>query len=164
MAHTRKWIAAAALAAAGVPGCVEQTMTIQSDPPNALIYLNDQELGRTPVTRDFKWYGDYDVQLRLEGYQSVKTHQSLVAPAWNWVPFDLLANLVPFTLKDHKSLVYTLKPLDPAREEPIALLDRAETLKSQVESSVYTRVPTPRTTRPSATTRPTTRPTTTTAP
>ncbi|MGZ3388170.1 MAG: PEGA domain-containing protein, partial [Isosphaeraceae bacterium] len=48
-----------------VPGCVEQTMTIQSDPPGALVYMNDQELGRTPLTKDFTWYGDYDVQVRL---------------------------------------------------------------------------------------------------
>jgi hypothetical protein len=163
MAHTRKWLVAAVLATACVPGCVEQSMTIQSDPPNALVYLNDQELGRTPVTRDFKWYGDYDVQLRLDGYQTIKTHQSLVAPAWNWVPFDLISNLIPFTLRDHKSLAYTLKPVDPAKDEPIALLERAEALKGQVESSTYTRVPTPRTTRPSATTRPTTK-TATTAP
>src|SRR3954452_23834175 len=96
MTHTRKWIAAVA-AGGWLPGWVEQTMTIQSDPPGALVYLNDQELGRAPVTRDFKWYGDYDVQLRLEGYQTIKTHQPLVAPVWNWVPLDLISNLLPFT-------------------------------------------------------------------
>ena len=28
-------------------------MTIHSNPEGALVYLNDQELGRTPLTRDF---------------------------------------------------------------------------------------------------------------
>src|SRR5258705_14001278 len=85
-------------------GCVEQTMDIQSDPPGALVYLNNQELGRTPLTRDFKWYGDYDVQVRLEGYETLKTHEKVIAPAWNWVPFDLFAQLIPANFKDHRSL------------------------------------------------------------
>jgi hypothetical protein len=120
-------------------GCVEQTMTIQSNPPGALVYLNDQEVGRTPVTRDFTWYGDYDVQLRLEGYETLKTHQPVTAPAWNWVPFDLVAALLPFTFKDHRAFAYTLKPLDPALAEPVGLLDRAEGLRGELRGSAFTR-------------------------
>jgi hypothetical protein len=151
---------AGALACLVMAGCVEQTMTIESTPPGALVYMNDQELGRTPVTKDFTWYGDYDVQIRLEGYQTLKTHEPVMAPAWNWAPFDLLASLAPMTFKDHRSLNYTLKPLDPALNQPDEVLTRAEYLKARIEGSPYTRVPTPRTTRPS-TTKPTTRPATT---
>jgi hypothetical protein len=135
-------------------GCVEQTMTVESNPPGALLYLNDQEIGRTPVTKDFKWYGDYDIQLRLEGYQTLKTHQMLAAPAWNWVPFDLFASVVPLTLKDHKALNFTLAPLDPALDQPQGLVGRAEELKANLEESPFTRVPTPRATTTRATTRP----------
>jgi hypothetical protein len=155
-----------------IGGCVEQTLSIDSNPPGALVYLNDQEVGRTPLTRDFKWYGDYDIQLRQEGYQTLSTHQMLAAPAWNWVPLDLLAYLIPVTFKDHKSLSYSLKPVDPSKDQPTGLVERAESLRGQLESSVFTRVPTPRaatrttggaraTTKPtSATTGPTTLPTT----
>jgi hypothetical protein len=143
-----------------LPGCVEQTLSIDSNPPGALVYLNDQEVGRTPLVRDFKWYGDYDIQIRQEGYQTLQTHQMLAAPVWNWVPFDLVASLLPFNLKDHKTLSYTLKPVDPSKDQPGPLVDRAESMRGQLESSPFTRVPTPR-----ATTKPTTRPaTTTTAP
>jgi hypothetical protein len=146
------------------PGCVEQTLSIDSNPPGALVYLNDQEVGRTPLVRDFKWYGDYDIQIRQEGYQTLQTHQMLAAPAWNWVPFDLVASLLPFNFKDHKTLSYTLKPVDPGKDQPGPLVDRAEALRGQLESSPFTRVPTPRaTTKPAS--KPTTRPaTTTTAP
>ena len=142
-----------------LPGCVEQTLSIDSNPPGALVFLNDQEVGRTPLERDFKWYGDYDIQIRQEGYQTLQTHQMLAAPAWNWVPFDLLASLLPFNLKDHKSLSFTLQPVDPSKDQPVPLVDRAESLRGQLESSPFTRVPTPRATQPA--TRPTT---TTTAP
>src|SRR5258706_9997592 len=65
-----RWIALLP-ALALVAGCVERTMTIKSDPPGALVYLNDREIGRTPVTRDFTWYGDYQVEIRKDGYESV---------------------------------------------------------------------------------------------
>jgi hypothetical protein len=151
-----------------IGGCVEQTLSIDSNPPGALVYLNDQEVGRTPLTRDFKWYGDYDIQVRQEGYQTLSTHQMLAAPAWNWVPLDLFAYILPLKFKDHKSLSYSLKPMDPSKDQPAELLQRADSLKGQLESSVFTRVPTPRaatrttggaTTAP-ATTKPTTLPTT----
>jgi hypothetical protein len=140
------------------PGCVEPTLSIDSNPPGALVYLNDQEVGRTPLERDFNWYGDYDIQIRQDGYQTLQTHQMLAAPAWNWVPFDLIAYLMPFTLKDHKTLHYTLQPVDPSKDQPAPLVARAESLKGQLESSPFTRVPTPRATQP--TTKATTKPTT----
>lgn len=145
-----------------IAGCVEQSMTIQSNPPGALVYMNNQELGRTPLTRDFTWYGDYDVQLRLEGYETLKTHQKVIAPAWNWVPFDLLSSLVPVTIKDHRVFDYDLKPLNPALNNPKDLLTRADYLKGKLESSPFTRVPTPRAATRS-TTRPATQPATTPA-
>ncbi len=83
----------------------------------------------------------------------------MAAPAWNWVPLDLFAYILPLKFKDHKSLSYTLKPMDLSKDESAPLVDRAESMKGQIESSVFTRVPTPRTTRPTG---PTTRPTTAT--
>ena len=150
---------AAAVLAVGVGGCVEQTMKVDSDPPGALVYLNQQEIGRTPLTRDFKWYGDYDVILRLEGYETLKTHEKVIAPAWNWVPLDMLAELWPFPIRDQRSFSYKLSPLDPAKDESAGLLNRAAYLKGKLESSEFTRQPTTRT----ATTRSTTGPTTKTA-
>jgi hypothetical protein len=123
-------------------------MTVDSDPPGALVYLNDQEVGRTPLKTDFTWYGDYDVQLRLEGYETLKTHKRVIAPAWNWVPFDLLANILPIAFRDHQEMTFTLKPLDPAKDQPAALLSRAGEMRDQLESSQYTRKPA---TRPSTT-------------
>jgi hypothetical protein len=138
-------------------GCVEQTMSIDSNPPGALVYLNDQEVGRTPMTRDFKWYGDYDVQVRMEGYETLQTHQKVTAPLWNWVPFDLFAALLPFTFKDNREYSYALTPLNEARNEPGGLVNRAETMRGQLEGSVFTREAT---TRPAPATKPTTRPAT----
>ena len=54
-------------AGALAPGCVEREWTLETDPPGAIVYVSDVEVGRTPVTLDFTWYGDYEVVFRLDG-------------------------------------------------------------------------------------------------
>ncbi len=128
-------------------------MSINSDPPGALVFMNDQEIGRTPVTRDFIWYGWYDLQLRKEGYKTLKTRAEVIAPAWQWPPFDLAAEFSPARLKDRHQLLFKLEPegLAPTNDE---MLGRAEELRLQLESSEFTRNPA---------TRPVTQPSTTQA-
>lgn len=123
---------AAMLFAAG--GCVERTLSVQSNPPGALVYLNNQELGRTPVEHDFLWYGDYDVVLRKDGYQTVKTSKAVIAPIYEWVPFDLIAELLPIHFKDRHTVAYTLQP-QPQQVDEQALLARAQELRSQLQST-----------------------------
>ena len=53
------------LAAGGLGGCVERKLVIGSSPEGALLQVNDVEIGRTPVTVPFKWYGDYDLRFHL---------------------------------------------------------------------------------------------------
>ena len=152
MARSLAVLAAMAL----VGGCVEQTMTIKSDPPGALVYLNDQEVGRTPLKRDFIWYGNYQVEVRKEGYETLKMHKWITAPIYGWVPLDLFAQLQPFTLTDNHNLYFKLTPESPTAAEAEPLLSRAEELKGQLQSSRLTRKPA---SRPS--TGPATRPATT---
>ncbi len=122
-------------------GCVEQTMTIKTDPPGALVYLNDLEVGRTPLTRDFMWYGNYEVEVRKDGYQTLKTHQWVVAPKYLWVPFDLVMELQPTTVTDHHDLFFKLEPETAAALDPGPVISRAEELKGDLESSQFTRKP-----------------------
>jgi len=114
-------------------GCVERTLTITSNPSGALVYLNDQEIGRTPIKRDFLWYGNYDVALRKEGYETIKSQQNVRAPIYQIVPLDLFAELSPFQFKDDQAFDYTLTPTRPA--DPQALLQRAAEMKGELESS-----------------------------
>ena len=98
-----------ALLGASCGGCgVERTITITSNPPGAMVTLNDQEIGRTPVTHDFFWYGTYDVELRDDGYKTLKTTGKVWAPWWQVPPIDLVAELAPVRSYDHHFLHYTL--------------------------------------------------------
>ncbi|MGD0465022.1 MAG: PEGA domain-containing protein [Tepidisphaeraceae bacterium] len=122
---------------AGTGGCVERILTVQSNPPGALVYLNGQEMGRTPVQRDFTWYGTYDVTVRCEGYQTIKKPEPVIAPFYEWVPIDLVAELLPIPLKDHHTLTYNLQPMPAATEASPGLMTRAEQLKGELESSHF---------------------------
>jgi hypothetical protein len=63
-------------------GCVERKLTINTEPQGALVILNDEEIGTSPVTVSFEWYGDYWVRISKEGYESLNTHRPLKGP---WV-------------------------------------------------------------------------------
>src|SRR5687768_697914 len=91
---TKSWITLVALTMI-VAGCKqpERTLVIESEPAGALVYLNGEEVGRTPVKYDFIWYGDYDVTLRKEGYETLKTHRKLKEPLFFLIPFDLMTEM-----------------------------------------------------------------------
>jgi hypothetical protein len=119
-----------------VGGCVEQTLTVDSNPPGAVVYLNDQEVGRTPMTVDFKWHGWYDLVIRKEGYQTLKAQAPVIAPIWNWMPLDLFAELLPVRLKDAQHLHYTLQPLSGQVINPHQLVGRGEEMRTELETGV----------------------------
>jgi hypothetical protein len=139
-------------------GCVRRTLTVTTDPPGALVYLNGVEAGRSPLQRDFIYYGTYDVALRKEGYETLKTRGEVIAPWWQWVPIDFFAEFLP--LHDRRTLTYTLHPSSAAAIDPQKLLARAEVMGTKLESSAHTRAapPPPNWTTAPATRRSTTRP------
>ena len=114
-------------------GCVERTIDVRSNPPNALVFMNDQEAGRTPFSHRFIWYGTYEVQVRKDGYQTLKTASPVIAPWWQWVPFDFVAEVLPFHFQDNHTLRYTLKPVQEKQENPDVLIGRAQQLREQLE-------------------------------
>jgi hypothetical protein len=123
-------------------GCVERTLSISSTPPGALVTLNDMEVGRTPLSKRFTWYGTFDVQVRKEGYQTLNTTTPVIAPWWQWIGFDLIAELLPIRLQDEHEVSYTLKPQSLEQVDPDAIVQRGQKLREQLEGS---RLPNPAT-------------------
>ncbi len=112
-------------------GCVERQLTIKTEPQGALVTLNDEEIGTSPVTVSFNWYGDYNVRISKEGYETLKTHRKLKGPWYDKFPFDLFAQLIiPKRIVDSYEWTFTLAPKQyPTREE---LIQDAEELKKQL--------------------------------
>jgi hypothetical protein len=111
-------------------GCVERRLTINTQPQGALVVLNDEEIGVSPVTVPFNWYGDYNVRISKEGFQTLKTHRPLKGPWYDKFPFDFFALLNPKRTVDSYEWTFDLAPLQqPTREE---LIKNAEKLKGQL--------------------------------
>lgn len=117
------------LALAALAGCVERELTITSEPPGALVFVSDQEVGRTPLKMPFTWYGDYEIIVRMEGYDTLKTHARLDAPIYEIVPFDLFSELAPWTYRDYRYLHYKLKPF--VKPSDSDLIDRATRMEKK---------------------------------
>ncbi len=123
------FVALLLLSAAG-GGCVRRTLTVSTSPSGALVYLNDEEVGRSPVTVPFTWYGDYDIIVRKTDYQALRTHARLHPPWYQVPPLDLVSEaLIPVTLRDKHELSFTLQQ----RQYPTTqqLLERAASLRQR---------------------------------
>lgn len=112
-------------------GCVERRLTINTQPQGAIVFLNDEEIGVSPVTVSFEWYGDYNVRINKEGYETLKTHRKLKAPWYDGFPFDFFAMLSPKRTVDTYEWTFELAPQkQPTRDE---LIQKAEELEKQLK-------------------------------
>jgi len=112
-------------------GCVERKLTINTEPQGALVVLNDEEIGQSPVTVSFEWYGDYCVRISKDGYETLNTHRQLKGPLHDAFPFDFFAQIVyPDRIVDSYEWMFELSPKRQiSREE---LIKNAEELKKQL--------------------------------
>jgi len=86
---------ALAAAAAALPGCADRRLTITTEPPGAIVWVNDVELGRSPVSAGFVYYGVYDVRVRHEGYEPWWSGMRARAPWYDWPPIDFFSQMLP---------------------------------------------------------------------
>lgn len=125
-------LAASLTAGLLLAGCVERRLTINTEPQGAIVILNDEEIGTSPVTASFEWYGDYNVTIRKEGYETLKTHRKLKRPWYDKFPFDFFAQILnPKRILDSYEWTFTLEEKRQiSREE---LIQKAQELKKQIK-------------------------------
>ena len=142
-------------------GCVRRTITITSEPPGALCWLNGREVGRTPVTVDFLFYGDYDVQLTHDGYEPLITDGKAEPPWWDIIPLDLASEAMPDEPRADIRWHYVMLPREHDRP---ALIDRAQWLREKLLREAPAPPASAPATAPESTTAPATEPVPATAP
>ena len=129
-----RWLAAG-LIVVGVllcTGCVERRYTLRTEPPGALAIVNGEEIGPTPVSRSFYYYGDREITFLLDGYETKTLIQPIKAPWWDNLFFEFFTeNLVPFNLRDEREFKYQLTPARMPRAGD--LRGRAEQLRSDAQ-------------------------------
>lgn len=146
--HQRAPIALALLAAATLGACgrQERTIAITSEPPGAVVWLNDYELGRTPVETDFTFFGVYDVRLAKPGYEPLMTSREAQAPLHEQPGIDLIAAALPGVRRTRIAWHFVLTPVaesaDPRAAEE-ALIERAKALREQAAAEWPAGAPSP---------------------
>ena len=117
---------ACGVAVGALVGCQHRTITVTSEPSGAMTYLNDVEVGRTPVDVEFTWFGTYAVRLELEGYQTLDTSAEAEAPLHEQPGFDLLFMALPG--EDRTEIAWHFE-LSPEVRDEAGLLERAAELR-----------------------------------
>jgi len=108
-------------------GCVERTIRITSEPSGALVRLNDEEVGRTPVDVPFLYYGTYDVKVEKNGYAPLRTAKKAQAPPWEFPGPDFFFEMVP-DAEVNLDWHFTLEP-EPAPDAD-RLIDHARQMRA----------------------------------
>lgn len=114
----------------GSAGCVERRLLIRSNPPGAMVYVDDYQVGATPIGTSFTYYGTRKIRLVKDGYQTLTVYEKISPPWYQIPPFDFFAeNLLRREVRDTRVLTYQLVPQPVAPTQQ--LLDRAESLRAQ---------------------------------
>jgi hypothetical protein len=112
-------------------------MTIRSFPPGAQVFVDDQEIGTTPCSAAFVYYGTRKLTLIKDGYKTETVWQSFNAPWYQYPPLDFVTeNLLIHELRDERVVDVQLQPEEIVPEQQ--LLDRARTLRGSAETGAIT--------------------------
>jgi hypothetical protein len=128
----RLLVLSAVLMFAGV-GCVERRMTIRSNPSNALVILDGQEIGFTPVSVPFHYYGVRQIKLVKDGYETKIINQHVTPPWYQRYGIDFFSEvLLPWRIRDERDYglnenEYALQPKIMVSQDQ--LLQRAEEVR-----------------------------------
>ncbi len=115
------------------PGCVERRLTIRTNPPGALCYVDDHEVGITPVSTSFIYYGNRKIRLVKDGFETLTVIEPVGPPWYEIPPIDFFSEtLVIGKLRDSHSLLYQLRPQIVVPQDQ--LLGRAEQLRQGTQS------------------------------
>ena len=111
-----------------LPGCVRRRLNVRSNPPGALVYVDNQQIGTTPCSVDFIYYGTREIRLIKPGYETLTVNQPIPAPWYQIPPIDFVSeNLVWTKIRDNRTVTYELAPQLVVPTEQ--LVDRANQLR-----------------------------------
>lgn len=112
-------------------GCVRRRMTVRSNPPGATVFIDGQEIGRTPVATSFTYYGTRNFRLVKDGYETISVNQRFPAPWYQVPPLDFFSeNLAPQEIRDEHVVNFDLAPKANVSMDDVLI--HAEQLRNQV--------------------------------
>ena len=120
-----------------LPACVQRRIRVTSTPPGARVIINDQDIGQTPAQARFTFYGGFDVQILLPGYEPVHELRQAKAPLHEYPGIDLIATALPANFDHTVEWYFDLQQVPEATNPDQAhqdLLTRAAELRQRANS------------------------------
>lgn len=113
-------------------GCVHRRLLIRSDPPGAIVYVDNERVGTTPCAVNYVYYGTRKIRLIKDGFETLVVKQPLPTPWYEVPPLDFVSDvLVPWEIRDVRDATYRLQP--QLMVAPEHLLARAEALRVRTQ-------------------------------
>ena len=117
-------------------GCMQRRITIRTNPPGALVYMDDVEIGHSPVSQYITHYGTRTIRVEKDRYQTVEIQQRIDAPWYQIPPLDFFSELFyPFEKRDEREVFIELQPLKPTNETEV--MDRANQIRQNANRGVF---------------------------
>jgi len=125
-----KWISLLLLLGLTQVGCVHRRVTINSSPSGALVKVDGKDIGYTPASFDYTWYGTREVQLLRDGYETHTEMVDIAAPWYQKFPLDFVSdNFLGRHVTDHRQFSFQLEP--KRTDLPSSVMQRAGSLRSE---------------------------------
>lgn len=111
-------------------GCVDRKFVIESNVPNAQVYIDNKSIGAAPSYAAFEYYGYYTIMVVHPGYETITKQAHVVAPWYAYPPIDFLAEVVwPFRIRDTRRYYFELHEATQSRTDDI--LNKADALRQR---------------------------------
>ncbi|MEN1681599.1 MAG: PEGA domain-containing protein [Planctomycetota bacterium] len=114
-------------------GCVRRRLTVRTNPPGALVYVDNQQIGTSPCSVDFTYYGTREIRMVKPGYETLTINQPIPSPWWQKPGIDFVSeNLVPLKIRDNRQVSFNLIPqrIIPTEE----LIGRGQQLRVEAQA------------------------------
>ena len=111
-------------------GCVHRRVTINSNPAGALVRIDGKDIGYTPASIDYTWYGTREVQLLKDGYETQTQFIKIGTPWYQRFPLDFISdNFLGTHVRDHRRFDLTMQPKQPDVASDV--IQRGRSLRSE---------------------------------
>ena len=137
--HARRLViyCCVALVCVANAGCVRRRLTVRTNPPGAQVFVDDQEIGVTPCSASFIYYGTRKITVMKDGYKTETLFQRINPPWYEIPPLDFVSeNLISRELRDERIVDVQLAPEEIVPQQK--LIDRAQALRDSAASGVVT--------------------------
>ena len=118
-------------------GCVQRRLQIRSQPEGALVSIDRQPVGLSPVSVPYTYHGTREFQLEKDGFKTVRVQQNIQPPWFDRFPISFFSNhFAGREIRDERLFDFQLEPKEPVNEA--VLFDRANEFRSNIQRGTLT--------------------------